>query len=260
MGVFIRGDGCVEGSVLIGGSRVAFRNVYADATRADAYSRLDFPGTYFLAFRDLPEIIARHVAGQRAIDFGCGAGRSTRFLRRLGFDVVGVDISEDMVRKARELDPTGDYRLIGPGDFTGLAERASDLVLSAFTFDNIPQDEKAPHLLKLARLLAPAGRILNLVSTPEIYAHEWASFSTRDFPENLKARSGDVVRIVMTDVIDRRPVEDVVCTEATYRDLYRESGLDVLAAHEPLGRPDEPYAWVSETRVAPWRIDVLQRV
>jgi SAM-dependent methyltransferase len=236
---------------------VAFHNVYADATRAEAYSRLDFPGTYFLAFRDLPEIIGRHVAGRRAVDFGCGAGRSTRFLRRLGFDVVGVDISEDMVRTAREIDPAGDYRHIGNADFTGLAEGASDLVLSAFTFDNVPQDEKAAHLQKLARLLAPAGRVVNLVSRPEIYTHEWASFSTRDFPENRQARSGDVVRIVMTDVTDRRPVEDVLCTEATYRELYRGSGLDVVAAYEPLGRGDEPYAWGSETRVAPWRIDVL---
>jgi len=62
----------------------------------------------------------------------------------------------------------------------------------------------------------------------------------------------------MTDVSYRRPVEDVVCTEATYRDLYRETGLEVVASHEPLGRPDEPHHWVSETLVAPWRIDVLQ--
>jgi trans-aconitate methyltransferase len=238
---------------------VAFHNVYADPTRADAYSRLDFPGTYFLAFRDLPDLIGRHATGRRAVDFGCGAGRSTRFLRRLAFDVVGVDISEDMVRKAGELDPAGDYRHIRPADFTGLPEGATDLVLSAFTFDNVPQGEKAGNLRGLARLLAPQGAIVNLVSRPEIYTHEWASFSTRDFPENREAKSGDVVRIVMTDVVDRRPVEDVVCTEATYAELYRESGLVVLERHEPLGRADESQPWVSETRVAPWRIDVLGR-
>ena len=50
-------------------------NVYNDARRADAYATLEFPGTYWLAFRDLPEIIARHVTGPVALDFGCGAGR-----------------------------------------------------------------------------------------------------------------------------------------------------------------------------------------
>jgi SAM-dependent methyltransferase len=238
---------------------MAFRNVYEDAARADAYSRLEFPGTYFLAYRDLPSTCERHVSGRRAVDFGCGAGRSTRFLRGLGFEVVGIDVSADMVRKALEIDPSGDYRRVDPGDFSGLTEGAFDLVLSAFTFDNIPQGEKVRHLRGLSALLAPAGRLVNLVSRPEIYTHEWASFSTRDFPQNRAATSGDLVKIVMTDVTDRRPVEDVVCTQAAYGQLYRESGLGVIAAHEPLGREDEPYPWVSETRIAPWRLDVLKR-
>jgi SAM-dependent methyltransferase len=238
---------------------MTFRNVYEDAERADAYSRLGFPGTYFLAYRDLPSILERHVSGRRAVDFGCGAGRSTRFLRGLGFTVVGIDISADMVRKAREIDPSGDYRLAEPAGLAGLAEGSWDLALSAFTFDNVPQPQKVVHFRGLARLLAPEGRIVNLVSTPEIYTHEWASFSTRDFPENHRAKSGDVVRIVMTDVTDSRPVEDVVCTKASYLEIYREAGLGVVASHEPLGREDEPFAWVDETCVAPWRIDVLKR-
>jgi trans-aconitate methyltransferase len=238
---------------------MTFRNVYEDAARADAYSRLEFPGTYFLAFRDLPSLVERHVNGRWAVDFGCGTGRSTRLLRGMGFDVVGVDISADMIRKARELDPSGDYRLVEPGGRGDLVEGAWDLVLSAFTFDNVPQAEKAAHFSGLERLLAPEGRIVNLVSTPEIYTHEWASFSTRDFAENREARSGDVARIVMTDVTDRRPVEDVVCSKADYLEVYRDAGLDAVASHEPLGRDDEPYDWVNETRVAPWRIDVLKR-
>ena len=238
---------------------MAFRNVYEDAARADAYSRLEFPGTYFLAYRDLPSISERHVTGRRAVDFGCGAGRSTRFLHGLGFEVVGVDVSADMIRKAREIDPCGDYRLVEPARLVGLLPGAWDLVLSAFTFDNVPQAQKAAHFGGLQRLLSPEGRIVNLVSTPQIYTHEWASFSTRDFPANREAKSGDVVRIVMTDVTDRRPVEDVVCSKDTYLGIYREAGLEVVASHEPLGREDEPFAWVNETRVAPWRIDVLRR-
>jgi len=238
---------------------MAFRNVYADAERADAYARLEFPGTYHLAYRDLPEILGRHVLGRRAVDFGCGAGRSTRFLGRLGFEAVGLDVSAEMIRKARELDPAGEYLLVQPGDLTPLAGGTTDVVLSAFTFDNVPQEKKVGILRGLAGLLSPEGRIVSLVSTPEIYSHEWASFSTREFSENARARDGDVVRIVMTDVTDRRPVEDVVCSKAGYQEIYREAGLEVDASYEPLGREDEPFEWLSETSVAPWRIDVLKR-
>ena len=84
-----------------------FANTYDDDDRAGSYATLEYPGTYHLAFRDLPALIARHVTGTRALDFGCGAGRSTRFLKGLGFDVVGVDISASMVARARERDPDG---------------------------------------------------------------------------------------------------------------------------------------------------------
>jgi SAM-dependent methyltransferase len=234
----------------------AFRNVYEDPARAAAYSRLDFPGTYFLAYRDLPSLVRTHVAGHTALDFGCGAGRSTRFLRDLGFGTTGVDVSADMIGKAREIDPGGDYRLIREADFGGLGRY--DLVLASFTFDNVPQPRKPANLAGIAAHLAPGGRLLNLVSNPAIYMHEWLSFSTRDFPENARAATGSVVRIVMLDSADRRPVEDVLCTEEAYLALYRESGLHRVTAHAPLGHADEPFAWVSETHAAPWRIDVLR--
>jgi ubiquinone/menaquinone biosynthesis C-methylase UbiE len=119
-----------------------FSNVYGDKARAEAYDRLEFPGTYFLAYRDLPEIIGKHVPGKRALDFGCGTGRSTRFLRRLGFDVVGVDIAEQMLAMARLRNPGGEYILIPDGEVHGFEPDTYDLVLSAFTFDNVPTMEK----------------------------------------------------------------------------------------------------------------------
>lgn len=240
---------------------VRFSNVYDDRVRADAYSRLEFPGTYFLAYRDLPELIREHVRGQTALDFGCGTGRSTRFLRGLGFDPVGVDISASMLERARELDALGDYRLISDGDLSGFDASTYDLVLSAFTFDNVPSlERKATLLSSLKTLLKPSGRFVNLVSTPEIYVNEWASFSTRDFPENRVAKSGDRVRIVMLDVGDRRPVEDVVCADEDYQRLYGEAGLRVVATRLPLGKPEDGIEWVSETSVAPWAIHLLAPV
>lgn len=237
-----------------------FANVYDDQARAEAYATLDFPGTYYVAYRDLPAIIREHVRGTTALDFGCGAGRSTRFLRALGFDVLGVDIAEPMLARARARDPEGRYRLVPDGDLGGLTPGSYDLILSAFTFDNIPTLEKKVLLLGgLKRLLREGGRIVNLVSSPEIYVHEWASFSTRDFPENRSARCGDEVRIVMLDVEDRRPVHDILWTDEGYRDVHDRAGVRTIQTYRPLGRPGEPHAWVSEETVAPWVIHVLAR-
>jgi len=237
-----------------------FVNCYADANRADAYATLEFANTYYLAYRDLPVILAEHVTGTRALDFGCGTGRSTRFLRNLGFEVTGVDVSEDMLRIARGVDPSGDYRLVPDDNFDELELGAFDLVLSAFTFDNIPGAMKVRILCDLGKLLTPNGTIVSIVSSPEIYLHEWASFSTKDFPENASARSGDVVRIIVTDHHDVRPVEDIVWTDESYRAVYREASLQTIQVLKPLAKGDEPYAWVDETKIAPWVIYVLRRV
>jgi ubiquinone/menaquinone biosynthesis C-methylase UbiE len=238
-----------------------FTNTYEDARRAEAYAKLEFPGTYYLAYRDLPEIIAEHCRGTTAIDFGCGAGRSTRFLKQLGFDVVGLDSSEEMLLLARAADPHGMYQRIMNDDFSGFADRSVDLILSAFTFDNIPTMQRKVRIFtEMRRVLSLEGRIVNLVSSPEIYLHEWTSFSTKDFPENHNARCGDVVKIINTDINDRRPVEDILWPERDYRHVYEQAGVEVVQKYEPLAKETEPFQWVNETRIAPWVIYVLRKM
>ena len=129
------------------------------------------PETNYLAYRDLPAIFDKHVTGRDVLDFGCGAGRSTRFLKKLGFNVTGIDISSSMIEMARKADPRGNYQLVGDGDFSAFARTKFDLVLSAFAFDNIPSVAKRTDLLGgLRRLLKNEGRIIllgsNLISTP----------------------------------------------------------------------------------------------
>jgi SAM-dependent methyltransferase len=236
-------------------------NVYEDEERARAYATLQFPGTYYLAFRDLPALVRHYNHGRRALDFGCGTGRSTRFLRNLGLDVIGVDISQAMLDQARALDPSGKYHLVRDSILVEFAPGSFDVILAAFTFDNIPTDEaKADALSGLSTLLAPDGSLFLVVSSPAIYVNEWASFSTRDFPENRQARDGDRVRIVMLDVSDRRPVEDILCTDARYRRLFESAGLGVFDARSPLATGKEPTRWVSEISTAPWTIYVLGRL
>ncbi len=237
-----------------------FANCYADSARVEAYAKLQFARTYYLAYRDLPEIFRAHVGGNRAVDFGCGAGRSTRFLREHGFNAVGIDISPEMIAKAREVDPAGDYRLIRDGDFSQLPQAAHDLVLAAFTFDNIEGEKKVALFRGLAGLLNDAGKIVMIVSDPQIYMHEWASFSSKDFlRENLQARSGDRVKIIVLDHGDLRPVEDIFWTAESYCEVFEQAGFAIAATYKPLARGDEPYEWVNETRLAPWVIYVLKK-
>lgn len=242
------------------GSDQQFKNIYSNRKRAESYSKLEFPNTYYLAYRDLPSIISRHVRGNDAIDFGCGTGRSTRFLKQLGFNVTGIDISAEMIEIAQNLDRSGSYRIVEDGNYSHLGNNQFDLVQSIFTFDNIAGWEKRISILSgLKDLLKKSGKLICLDSTPELYIHEWASFSTKDFPSNRYAKTGDTVYDIMLDVDDRRPVEDIYWNIPDYHELFNRAGLTLEATYKPLAHKDEPFNWVSELKIAPWIIFVLNK-
>jgi hypothetical protein len=111
----------------------------------------------------------------------------------------------------------------------------------------------------LASVLNDNGKIINLVSSPELYVNEWASFTTKDFHENKVAKSGDIVRTITTTVEDQRPVEDIIWSDEDYRKVYQEAGLEVEAIYNPLANEEEPFEWVNETTIAPWTIYVLKK-
>jgi len=52
-----------------------------------------------------------------------------------------------------------------------------------------------------------------------------------------------MVRIVMKDVKDARPVVDLVWFQEDYVNLFAASDLELEAHYTPLGREDEPYPW-----------------
>ena len=237
-----------------------FHNSYEDIKRANSYSRLEFSGTYYLAYRDLPEIIGTYVTGEDSLDFGCGTGRSTRFLKKLGFKATGVDISENMIQQAKNMDPTGDYQLIKEECCDQFDDETFDLVFSIFTFDNIPTRlKKQRNLQEILRVLRVEGIFINLVSSPEIYVNEWASFSTKDFPENRQAKTGDVVKIIISDIEDKRPVEDVFFSPEDYRELFINTGFKIENVYNPLARESKMHKWVNETEIAPWNVYVLKK-
>ena len=239
--------------------RSGFINAWDNQTAASSYARLEFPNTYYLAYRDLPEIIARHVRGTKAVDFGCGTGRSTRFARTLGFDTIGIDISRHMIKNALKIDPEGNYVLVSDGNYGHLGTGQFNLVLAIFTFDNIPGwKNRANILASLGNLLCISGKIIILCSTPELYTHEWASFTTSSFAENRKAKTGDIVHDIILDVEDKTPCDDIFWTGKDYQKLFSMAGLEIEAYYKPLGYDHEPYKWVNETEIAPWIIYVLK--
>ena len=90
--------------------------------------------------------------GARILDLGCGPGRDAKIFSHEGFTVVGIDLSKEMIRAARQLATTAMFRIM---DMRKLSFRAN-------TFDGIWSCASLLHLPKkdLPRALAEARRVL----------------------------------------------------------------------------------------------------
>ena len=161
---------------------------------AGEYAELGMEGTQYLAFRDIPMLIQEYAGSiASALDYGCGAGRSTRFLKRQGFDAVGVDVSQEMLEQARSKDRSGEYHHI-PSGHLPFEDSAFDLVFSSFVFLEVSRIEEIEDILKeMKRVLRKDGIIIFVTASTEATEGNWVSLSY-SFPENDKPlHSGDTL-------------------------------------------------------------------
>jgi len=225
---------------------------------AGDYAELGMEGTQYLAFRDIPMLIGESAGSiESALDYGCGAGRSTRFLKRLGLNAVGADVSREMLDEARSKDRLGEYHHIQSGRLP-FADAAFDLVFSSFVFLEVSRIEEIENILKeMKRVLRKDGTIMFVTTSMEAPKGNWVSMSYA-FPENDKPlHSGDTVKLLLhgIDVV----LHDYYWTDDDYIRAAERAGLRLVKFHKPLGSVDDSIEWRDETTVSPIAIFVLRR-
>jgi MPBQ/MSBQ methyltransferase len=97
-------------------------------------------------------------AGKTLLDVGCGIGGSSRILAKdYGFDVTGVTISSQQVKRAQELTPKGVNAKFAVDDAMALSfpDASFDIVWSVEAGPHMP--DKAIFAQELLRVLKPGG-------------------------------------------------------------------------------------------------------
>ena len=91
--------------------------------------------------------------GDRILDLACGLGRTTVRLHEMGFSVVGIDLSENLIRAAKQRSPYLDLRV---GSFTSIGEpnaSYSHVLISSNAIDlALPQTSRLAALDECARV------------------------------------------------------------------------------------------------------------
>lgn len=130
-----------------------------------------------------------------ALDIGCGVGRLTRVLSRRASEVYGLDVSGEMIERAREQNAhlTNVYWLQGDGvSLQPLTDGSVDVCVSHVVFQHIPDPQITyGYMREIGRVLRPGG---------------WAAFQVSNDPGvHLKRSRGRGLREWIAVRTGRRP-------------------------------------------------------
>jgi len=103
----------------------------------------------YLSYRDIPSLITKYVRGKNGLDYGAGTGISTQFLYEQGLDVIGVDVSNEMLVQARNHCPETTFYMIENGTIP-LDSETFDLVFSSFVLLELGNEKDMLTYLKEA--------------------------------------------------------------------------------------------------------------
>lgn len=197
--------------------------------------------------------------GERVLDLGCGSGWATRMLARLVSDgpegfgqVVGVDISDEMIRQARAASKDFENVMYVWGSATQIPweENFFDKVLSVESFYYYPDQDRA--LAELFRVMAPKGRMFILINLykDNPYSLQWVDKlkvpvhvrSGAEYAEMLRKHSFEKVEYVQ--IPDDTPTPDDYVTKSFHSlaDLkaFKKTGALLLMASKPDFRTPAP--------------------
>ncbi|NJR58034.1 MAG: class I SAM-dependent methyltransferase [Cyanobacteria bacterium CRU_2_1] len=220
------------------------------------YSDLGIEATYYLAFAEASKLIASQSYAQ-ALDFGCGSGRSTRFLKTLDSDVIGVDTNPHMLTQARQLDPMGNYQLLDSKQLPFPAA-SFDLIFQSFVFlEYASIAQMIETLREFNRVLTAHGSVIIVTGSEGYYSHDWLSFPN-NIPENQTLQSGDMARVSIrgTDIV----LFDYYWTDQDYRAVFEAADFEVVEVLQPLAQGNEPFSWLSELEHPCWVIYSLRKL
>lgn len=194
------------------------------------------------------------VEGRRVIDIGCGDGALVRALARRGASVIGVEIDERALARARAADPAGSETFrVGRGEALPLDAGSVDVAVFFNSLHHVPAGSQPIALQEAARVLVPGGRLY--VAEPIAAGPSFELVRPIDDETAVRAAAFAALRRAEAEGLFRRLDERLYRHAAHYRDVAafrdkmlavdpaRAAALDadagLAARFETLGRPVE---------------------
>ena len=214
---------------------------------AETYNKIasDYQASKLLGFRDAIEAetlerLHGKLEGMRVIDLACGEGHYTRRLREAGADdVLGVDISSEMIRMAREgesNEPIGcRYAVADVTDY--MCDDPVDLVVAMYLLNYATSPEELDGFVQAAfRFLRPGGRFVGFNDNPNSDPSAHGSMARYGFERTVDGERIDGARIdyrMNTPEGEEFGFSNYYLSDAMHRTAFNRAGFTDFSWHGP---------------------------
>ena len=148
-----------------------------------------------------------------AADLGCGPGHVARYLHDQGVKMLGLDLSPEMIRWAKERNPEIEFRV---GDIRALDLPDGSLagIVAFYSVIHLEASELGTALLEFRRVLAPAGVLLvafhigeQTDHLDELFGHA-VSLDFHFLQTSTVTAALQAAGFVVTETVEREPYPD----------------------------------------------------
>ena len=102
---------------------------------------------------------AERVRGGEVLEVGCGSGRITDHLHRLGLDISGIDLSSNMIEVARREFPHLRFR-VDSMESLEAADSSTVGIVAWYSIIHTPPEKLPAVFAEMNRVLVPGGTLL----------------------------------------------------------------------------------------------------
>ena len=148
-------------------------------------------------------------------DMGCGPGQVARYLHDRALETCGIDLSGEMVRHARELNPDISFEVGDMLDLNKVSDHRFSAVAAFYSIVHFPPAALPAVFAELKRVLAPRGILLltHHIGTEVVHREELfgkpVDLDFRFFETQATADKLEQAGFILEEVIERNPYPEV---------------------------------------------------
>ncbi|MCR5581133.1 MAG: class I SAM-dependent methyltransferase [Pseudobutyrivibrio sp.] len=186
----------------------------------------------------------------KILDVGCGAGFFEVILGKLGHEITGIDLTEEMIAKANlmiaryGLDTAKVQAIVGDAEHLNYEDDTFDVVITRNLTWTLPHPVEA--YSEWNRVLKKGGILINFDAEYAKGAHNLKSpenLAHKDIADSLKDECHDIYHMLTISMLDRPAWDCKILSEVGYKDIEADTdfGSRIFIERDEFYIPDQMF-------------------